>query len=114
MANTITLAQFSSIASGDYNAGQIDIKTNEDRTVELVKINNHVWKTSENNVVLSPARILEVKEAFLNALQRAGVSPAKLAEVRDRLGVPAELDVATGKEQRTGLLKTRFSSLTRA
>ena len=70
----------------------------------MVKINNHVWKTSQNNVVLSPERILEVKEAFLNALQRAGVSPAKLAEVRDRLGVPAELDVATGKEQRTGIL----------
>ena len=114
MAVEISLAQFSKIASGDYNAGQIDFKTKEDGTVELVKINNHVWQTSKNNVVLSPERILEVKEAFLNALQKAGVSKAKLAEVRDRLGLPTELDLATNKEQRTGILKTRFSPLTRA
>ena len=114
MANSITLAQFSKIASGDYNAGQIDIKTKDDGSVELVKINNRVWKTSENNVVLSPERILEVKEAFLNALKRAGVSQENMAEIRDRLGLPAELTLPGNKEQRTGLLKTRFSPLTRA
>ena len=48
----ISLAQFNRIATGDYN-----------------KINNHVWQKSKNNVELSPERILEVKEAFLNALQ---------------------------------------------
>ena len=68
----ISLAQFNRIASGDYNAGQIDFKTLKDGSTELVKINNHVWQTGKNNVMLSPERILEVKEAFLNALQMAG------------------------------------------
>ena len=58
MALEISLAQFNKIATGDYNAGQIDIKTKNDGTAELVKINNHVWKTSKNNVELSPERIL--------------------------------------------------------
>ena len=63
----ISLAQFNRIASGDYIAGQIDFKTKEDGSTELVKVNNHVWKTSLNNVTLSPERILEVKLAFRNA-----------------------------------------------
>ena len=42
----ISLAQFNRIASGDYNAGQIDFKTAKDGSTELVKINNHVWQTS--------------------------------------------------------------------
>ncbi len=50
----ITLAQFNRIASGSYNAGQIDFKTNANGSTDLVKINNHVWKTSKNNVELSP------------------------------------------------------------
>ena len=68
----ISLAQFNKIATGDYNAGQIDFKMKDDGTTELVKINNHVWRKSLNNVELSPERILEVKEAFLNALQKGG------------------------------------------
>ncbi|MBQ9430694.1 MAG: hypothetical protein IJU44_03995, partial [Kiritimatiellae bacterium] len=63
MALDISLAQFNKIATGSYNAGQIDIKTGANGQAELVKVNNHVWKTSKNNVVLSPERILEVKEA---------------------------------------------------
>jgi hypothetical protein len=43
----ISLAQFNRIASGNYNAGQIDFKTAKDGSTELVKINNHVWQTSE-------------------------------------------------------------------
>ena len=116
MALEISLAQFNKIASGDYNAGQIDIKVGDNGQAELVKINNHVWRTSKNNVVLSPERILEVKEAFLNALAKGGVKAEDLKEVRDRLGLPDELDVASGndKDQRTGILKARFSPLTRA
>ena len=116
MALEISLAQFNKIATGDYNAGQIDIKVGDNGQAELVKINNHVWRTSKNNVVLSPERILEVKEAFLNALAKGGVRAEDLKEVRDRLGLPDELDVASGndKDQRTGILKARFSPLTRA
>ena len=50
MAIEISLAQFSKIASGDYNAGQIDIKTNDDGSAELVKINNRVWKIGRAHV----------------------------------------------------------------
>ena len=110
----ISLAQFNKIASGDYNAGQIDFKTNARGETELVKINNHVWKESKNNVVLSPERILEVKEMFLNALQKGGVTPEKMAEVRNRLGLPADLDVPATKAQRDDLIKARFTPLSRA
>ena len=43
----ISLAQFNSIATGDYNAGQIDFRTKDDGSTELIKVNNHVWKTPE-------------------------------------------------------------------
>ena len=116
MALDISLAQFNKIATGSYNAGQIDIKVGDNGQAELVKVNNHVWKTSKNNVVLSPERILEVKEAFLNALAKGGVKAEDLKAVRIRLGLPDEIDAASAnvKEQRTDILKARFAPLTRA
>ena len=48
-------------------------------------------------MVLSPQRILEVKEMFLNALQNAAVPAEKMAEIRNRLGLPAELDAGAEK-----------------
>ena len=33
----ISLAQFNSIATGDYNAGQIDFRAKDDGSTELVK-----------------------------------------------------------------------------
>ena len=110
----ISLAQFNRIASGDYNAGQIDFKTAKDGSTELVKVNNHVWQTSKNNVMLSPERILEVKEVFLNALEKAHVPKAKMDEIRARLGLPAEMDVATSKAARVEVLKARYTPLSRA
>ena len=110
----ISLAQFNSIATGDYNAGQIDFRTKDDGSTELVKVNNHVWKTSKNDVILSPGRILEVKLAFLNALQRGGVTDEAIKEIRNRLGLPAEVDMLSSKAERTDFLKMRFAPLTRA
>ncbi len=110
----ISLAQFNSIATGDYNAGQIDFRAKGDGSTELVKVNNFVWRTSKNNVVLSHERILEVKEAFLNALERGGVGPEAMKEIRDRLGLPADLDVSADADQRNGILTARFRPLTRA
>jgi len=78
----ITLAQFNAISNGQYNAGQIDFTTGENGEAKLVKVNNHVVKKSLNNVVLSPERILEVKETFLNALRAGGVTPERIAEIR--------------------------------
>ena len=110
----ISLAQFNSIATGDYNAGQIDFRTKDDGSTELIKVNNHVWKTSKNGVILSPERILEVKLAFLNALQRGGVTDEAIKEIRNRLGLPAEVDMLSSKAERTDFLKMRFAPLTRA
>ena len=110
----ISLAQFNRIATGDYNAGQIDFRAKDDGSTELVKVNNFVWRTSKNNVVLSHERILEVKEAFLNALERGGVGPEAMREIRDRLGLPADLDVSADADQRNGILTARFRPLTRA
>jgi len=114
MAIDISLAQFNRIASGDYNAGQIDIKVGDNGQAELVKINNHVWKTSKNNVMLSPERILEVKEAFLNALEKAKVPKAKMDAIRAKLGLPEEMDVATTKDARVEVLRARYTPLSRA
>ena len=110
----ISLAQFNKIATGDYNAGQIDFRTKDDGSTELIKVNNHVWKTSKNDVILSPERILEVKLAFLNALQRGGVTAEAIKEIRNRLGLPTEVDMLTSKAERTDFLKMRFAPLTRA
>ena len=110
----ISLAQFNRIATGDYNAGQIDFKTKDDGTTELVKVNNHVWMTSKNNVELSPERILEVKEAFLNALQKGGVKAESLNAIRKQLGLPAEVREFSTKAERDDFLKARFTPLTRA
>ena len=110
----ISLAQFNRIATGDYNAGQVDFRANEDGSGDLVKVNNHVWTTSKNNVELSPERILEVKEVFLNALRKSGVNAEAMKEIRDRLGLPTDLDIPADGEQRTGFIKARFTPLTRA
>ena len=114
MALDITLAQFNRIASGDYNAGQIDIKVGDNGQAELVKINNHVWKTSKNDVMLSQERILEVKEAFINALDKAKVPKENMDRIREKLGLPAEMDVAASQEQRANVLKARYMPLSRA
>ncbi len=111
----ITLTQFNRIASGDYNAGLVDFKTDATGNVEneLTKVNNHVHKTSKNTVELSPERILEVKEAFLNALRKGGVNPAKLAEIRERLGIPSDLAASLNVDERHEMMKRRFTPLTR-
>ena len=113
MAVEISLAQFNRIASGDYNAGQIDIKTGKNGP-ELVKINNHVWQTSKNNVMLSPERIIEVKEAFLNALEKAKVPKANMDAIRAKLGMPTEVDATSSHDKLAGVLENRYKPLSRA
>ena len=111
----ISLAQFNRIASGEYNAGLVDLKTDDqgNLTGELAKVNNHVHRTSKNTVVLSPERVLEVKEAFLNALSKGGVRPDKLAEIRDNLGLPEDISAALDIDARHAMLDRRFTPLTR-
>ena len=110
----ISLAQFNKIASGDYNAGQIDIKTNENGDTELVKVNHHVWKKSENKAQITTKHILEVKEAFIGALRKGGVHQEDLRTIRERLGIPEELTMNTSQEALETINKRRFTPLSRA
>ena len=109
-----TLRDFNSIATGDYNAGQIDFATNDNGQVTLKKINNHVHKTGLNKTTLSPERILEVKEAFISALRRGGVSDADIATIRTRLGIPAEMKATSDKNAQEDILRKRFVPLSRS
>ena len=81
---SITLAEFNKIASGQQNAGQVDFKTNSDGefTGGLVKINNHIIRKSLNGVHLTGERVVAIKEAFLDALQKANVRAEDLQTIR--------------------------------
>ncbi len=113
MPMQISLADFNRIASGSYNAGQIDIRTSKKGVAELVKINNHVWRTSKNTVELAPERILEVKEAFIAALTAGGVKPEDIVAIRRELGITYELDAGKDGASVEGLVKDRFTPLSR-
>ena len=107
MPPSISLAQFNRIASGTYNAGQIDFATGKNGATELVKVNNHVWFTSRNNVQLSPGRVLEVKEAFIAALRdEAVLGRQELNKIRAELGVPAGRPHTGSRECWSGRLQT--------
>ena len=108
-----TLHDFNKIASGEYNAGQIDFATGDNGRVSLAKINNHVHKTGLNKTTLSAARILEVKEAFVSALRRGGVSDADIAAIRARLGIPAEMKATSKVDAQEDILRKRFVPLSR-
>lgn len=55
----ITLNDFRALANGDYNAGQIDFKTNSNgETTGLKKVNHHVTFRSLNTVEISTQRSL--------------------------------------------------------
>ncbi len=114
MPSDISLAQFNAIASGEYNAGQIDIRTGENGQAELVKVNNHVWKTAQNKVQLSTEHILKVKEAFISALAKGGVQAEQLREIRNRLGIPEELSTDISHDTLKTINKNRFRPLSRA
>ena len=84
-----SLREFNMLAVGKYNAGLVDFGTDETTgRTKLVKVNDHIKKVELNKTVLSPERILEVKAAFLNALQKEGVTGADLSAIRKKLGVP--------------------------
>ena len=110
---SITLAEFNKIASGQQNAGQVDFKTNSDGefTGELVKINNHIIRKSLNGVHLTGERVVAIKEAFLDALQKANVRAEDLQTIRAELGMSGELNA--GADANAALLDKRYTPLTR-
>jgi len=111
----ISIAQFNEIASGKYNAGFVDFATDEQGNVVngLTKVNNHVTKRGENRVELSPERVLEVKEAFIAALERAQVPQANIDHIREKLGISKEMEATGERAKISELLSKRFKPLTR-
>ena len=115
MAVDISLAQFNRIASGAYNAGFVDFAVNDkgEAVNALRKVNNHVFATGKNREVLSPVRILEVKEAFIGALEKANVSQEHLNLIRQKLGIAKEIAAVGDTAQLGELMTARFKPLTR-
>ena len=110
---SITLAEFNKIASGQQNAGQVDFETNSNGefTGGLVKINNHIIRKRLNGVHLTGERVVAIKEAFLDALQKANVRAEDLQTIRAELGMSGELDAGT--DANAALLDKRYTPLTR-
>ena len=112
MPIAISLAQFNSIASGKFNAGEVDLATNDagEFTGELVKINNHILKTRQNNVELSGERVLKIKETFISALESAHVDGDNLRAIREEPGLPSEMGT---DHDTTAMLEKRYTPLSR-
>ncbi len=96
---SLSISDFQKISNGTYNAGDITLTSSG----KLDKVNNHVGLLKGwNNKSISAATILEVKNAFVQALKNAGVDGAHLAGVREELGLPKDggtkgLDLTTLK-----------------
>ena len=114
MSDNFTLREFNYIASGEYNAGQIDIAPDEQGKMRLTKVNNHIKKIELNNVAISKENILRVKQAFIDALEKGGVDPLMLSEIREKIGIPSVIDIdAVGREKSAELAQRRLEPLTR-
>lgn len=84
----ISFAQFDAIASGKYNAGQIDYK-GEGAKATIKKVNAHVHTTGMNTVVVDAKRTVELKQAFVKAMSaRLDGNANAIAEIRKELGLP--------------------------
>ncbi|MBQ3808109.1 MAG: hypothetical protein II840_09175 [Kiritimatiellae bacterium] len=55
----ISLDQFQKMATGDYNAGEVALKSES----KLTKINNHVHRLSANTKSISHEEVLAIKNA---------------------------------------------------
>lgn len=90
MANTINLAnvnisldEFQRISSGKYNAGEVKLTGQR----SLDRVNNHVHFTRLNNVVISHAEVVAIKNAFVRALSEGGVNAEEIGKVRAQFGL---------------------------
>ena len=80
----ISLDQFQKMASGDFNAGEVALKSE----TKLTKINNHVHSIGWNTKSISHEEIMAIKNAFVNALESNGVTDkAKINDIRRELGL---------------------------
>ena len=82
----ISLDQFQKMATGDYNAGEVALKSES----KLTKINNHVHRLSANTKSISHEEVLAIKNAFMKALSANGVDMAEINKIRKELGLAPE------------------------
>ena len=101
MSLDISFAKFNAIASGTYNAGQIDYDL-KGNTATLKKVNAHVTFRSLNNDTVDAARTVELKRAFVSAMAtQLGDNKNALAEIRKLLGLPPDDTNPKALNQRT-------------
>ncbi|MBO7683450.1 MAG: DUF3626 domain-containing protein [Kiritimatiellae bacterium] len=101
MALDISFAQFDAIASGDYNAGQIDYEGNG-ANVSLKKVNAHVYLKILNTKTIDANRTVELKRAFVKAMStRLAGNAGAIAEIRRSLGLPPDDSNPKALSQRT-------------
>ena len=62
----ISLDQFQKMATGDFNAGEVALKS----ASKLTKINNHVHRLGANTAEISHEEILAIKNAFVNQVEQ--------------------------------------------
>ena len=80
---SIPLQQFEAVASGKYNAGEVKLTGQH----SLDRVNNHVHFTRLNNVVISHAEVVAIKNAFVRALSEGGVNDEEIGKIRAQLGL---------------------------
>lgn len=99
----ISLAEFQRLAKGDYNAGEVRLASEN----KLEKVNNHVHLTFLNHKTIDHAEVIAIKNAFVKALEDNGVSPERLNEIRQKLGL------ASSSVNWTDMSKLSMKPLTR-
>jgi|GEM_PF-2834175 len=79
----ISLRQFQDISTGEYNAGEVKLKSES----SIGKVNHHVTMRRFNKVDISHEEVLAIKNAFVKALASGGVDQYQLDFVRKELGL---------------------------
>ena len=89
----ISIHQFQEASSGTVNAGEVRLKN--DHSLKL--INHHTFLTSWNDVSISHAEVLAIKDAFVRALSDSGVDRTGVVTVRysEPAGFPVKFNWET-------------------
>lgn len=79
----LTLSDYRAISSGDHNMGEVRINGEG----KLEKINNHVWRTSENTVVTTAQENIRVREELFRLISADSrlTDGEVLAAIREQL-----------------------------
>ncbi len=101
----ISLDQFQKMATGDFNAGEVALKS----ASKLTKINNHVHRLGANTAEISHEEILAIKNAFVKALSANGVLDDEINKIRKELGLAPDETAPRSRRRRSSTGPTRPS-----